>query len=80
MARVRSGDEIEAAITLLGGEQSGLVVMTNSFMAVHHRTLISAAVRNNVPAIFELPLFARQGANFTARSMGKLAGGVPFRN
>ena len=35
--------------------------MADSFMAVRHRTLISAAIRNNVPAIFELPLFARQG-------------------
>ena len=61
VARVRSDADIEAAITLLGGEQGGLVVMSNSFMAVRHRTLISAAIRNNVPAMFELPLFARQG-------------------
>ena len=61
LARVRSDAEIEAAITLLGSEQGGLVVMTDSFMAVRHRMLISAAIRNNVPAIFELPLFTRQG-------------------
>ena len=35
--------------------------MADSFMAVRHRMLISAAIRNNVPTIFELPLFARQG-------------------
>ena len=61
MARVRSDAEIEAAITLLGGEQGGLVVMSDSFMAVRHRTLISAAIRNNVPAFSSCPCLPGRG-------------------
>jgi putative ABC transport system substrate-binding protein len=34
-ARVHSDAEIEAAITALGREQAGLVVMTDSFMSIH---------------------------------------------
>jgi putative ABC transport system substrate-binding protein len=60
-ARVRSDAEIEAVITRLGGEQGGLVITPDSFMAVRNRALISAVMRNKVPTMFELPLFARQG-------------------
>jgi putative ABC transport system substrate-binding protein len=54
-ASVHSDAEIEAAITALGREQAGLVVMTDSFMGIHRGTVISLAARNNVPAIFAVP-------------------------
>jgi putative ABC transport system substrate-binding protein len=60
-ARVRSDAEIETAIASLGRAQGGLVVMTDSFMAVHVETVLSAASRNNVPASFESPYMARAG-------------------
>jgi len=50
--RVRSDTEIETAITALGREQAGLVAMDDSFVVVHHGTIISSAARNNVPAIY----------------------------
>ena len=60
---VHSDAEIEAAITGLGREQAALAAMDDSFTAVHQTTIISASVRNNVPAIFAgPPAFAREGA------------------
>jgi putative tryptophan/tyrosine transport system substrate-binding protein len=59
---VRSDAEIEAVIASLGREQAGLVIMADSFMLVHRGTVISLAVRNNVPAIgADFPVFAREG-------------------
>ena len=58
---VRSGAEIEAVITALGQERGSLLVVTDSFMGVHRRTIIEAATRNKVPAIFEVSFFARDG-------------------
>jgi putative ABC transport system substrate-binding protein len=61
-ARVSSDAEIEAEMASLGREQGGLVIMTDSFMDVHQRTLISLAARNSVPAIgADLPRFAKEG-------------------
>jgi putative ABC transport system substrate-binding protein len=58
---VRNDAEIEAVITSLGREQGGLVVVTDSFMGVHRGAIIGAATRNNVPSIFEVSFFARDG-------------------
>jgi putative ABC transport system substrate-binding protein len=61
-SRVRSDAEIEAVIASLGREQSGLVIMPDSFMLVHRGMVISQAARNNVPAIGgDFPMFAREG-------------------
>ena len=61
-ARVRSDAEIEAEIASLGSEQTGLVLMPDSFMQVHQGTVISLTARNNVPAIgADLPGFAKEG-------------------
>ena len=49
-ARVRSDAEIEAEIASLGSDQTGLVLMPNSFMQVHQGTVISLTARNIVPA------------------------------
>jgi len=60
--RVRSDAEIEAGLASLGREQAGLVIMPDVFMTVHVATIISAAARNNVPAIgADLPNFAKEG-------------------
>jgi putative ABC transport system substrate-binding protein len=54
--------EIETAIIALGREpRGGLVVMADSFMFVHRAPLISAAARNNVPAVYYLSTFVRDG-------------------
>ena len=50
--RVRSDTEIEADIASLGRDGGGLIVMTDSFMSDHRLTVISAAARSRVPAVF----------------------------
>jgi putative ABC transport system substrate-binding protein len=62
IASVHSDAEIETAIVALGREPGGaLVVMPDSFMTTHRASIISAAARNNVPAVFWNPEFAREG-------------------
>jgi putative ABC transport system substrate-binding protein len=62
MAPVRSDGEIEAAITALGREPGGgLVVMPDVFLGSHRAPIISGAARNKVPAVYELSAFAREG-------------------
>jgi putative ABC transport system substrate-binding protein len=59
-AHVHSDVEIETAIIALGREPGGgLVVMPG--MVAHHVPIISAAARNNVPAVYDLSDFAREG-------------------
>jgi putative ABC transport system substrate-binding protein len=58
---VRSEAEIEVVITSLGREQGGLVALTDSFLGTHRGAIIKTATRNKVPAIFEIPYFAREG-------------------
>jgi len=58
---VRSDGEIETAITALGREQAGLVMMDDAFMAVHYPAVISSTVANKVPSIFVAAAFARDG-------------------
>jgi putative ABC transport system substrate-binding protein len=61
-APVRSDAEIETAITALGREPGGgLVLMPDSFMTAHRAPVISAAARNNVPAVYSVSVFARDG-------------------
>ena len=50
------------AIIALGREPGGgLVVIPDGFTAVHRGSIISAAARNNVPAIYALTEAARDG-------------------
>jgi putative ABC transport system substrate-binding protein len=59
---VHSDVEIETAIIALGREPGGgLVVMPDLFAFAHRAPIISAAARNNVPAVYWLPYFAREG-------------------
>jgi putative tryptophan/tyrosine transport system substrate-binding protein len=62
IAPVHSDVEIEAAIIALGRELGGgLVVMTEVFTRAHRALIISAAARNNVPAVYGFSYFARGG-------------------
>jgi putative ABC transport system substrate-binding protein len=59
---VRSDVEIESAINTLGREPGGgLVVPPDVFMGAHRASIISAAARNNVPTVYYLSDFARDG-------------------
>jgi putative ABC transport system substrate-binding protein len=63
-APVRSDAEIETAIIALGREPGrGLVVLGDAFVAVHRASIISAAARNNVPAVYASSVsdFVRDG-------------------
>jgi putative ABC transport system substrate-binding protein len=61
-APVHSDAEIEAAIITLGREPGGgLVVMPQAFALGHRTPIISAAARNNIPAVYGALDFARDG-------------------
>jgi putative ABC transport system substrate-binding protein len=61
-APVHSDVEIETATIALGREPGGgLVVPVDAFMNVHRASIISAAARNNVPAVYTQSVFAREG-------------------
>jgi putative tryptophan/tyrosine transport system substrate-binding protein len=61
-ARVHSDVEIETAIIGLGREPGGgLVVIPDAFLIAHRAPIISAAARNNVPAVYAQSFFARDG-------------------
>jgi putative ABC transport system substrate-binding protein len=61
-ALVHGDSEIEMAITALGREPGGgLVVMPDGFTGPHRAPIILAAVRNNVPAVYNDSVSARDG-------------------
>ena len=61
-APVHSDVEIETAITALGREPGGgLVVLPDVFTTVHRVPIILAAARNNLPAVYWQSPFARDG-------------------
>jgi putative ABC transport system substrate-binding protein len=60
IAPVRSDVEIESAIKDLGSESGG-VVLPDTFTTAYHAPIISAAARNNVPAVYYLSAYARDG-------------------
>jgi putative ABC transport system substrate-binding protein len=62
ITHVHSDAEIEAAITSVGREPGGgLVVTPDIFTNVHRAPIISAAARNQVPAVYWLSRYAREG-------------------
>jgi putative ABC transport system substrate-binding protein len=61
-APIYSEGEIETAIIALGREPGGgLVVIPGGFLSVHRASIISAAARNNLPAVYSTSDFARDG-------------------
>jgi putative ABC transport system substrate-binding protein len=61
-APVHSDAEIETTIIALGREPGGgLVVMPDAFVVAHRASIISAAARNNVPAVYPNLPYARDG-------------------
>jgi putative ABC transport system substrate-binding protein len=61
-APVHDDARIETAIVDLGREpRGGLVVMPDTFTVVHRAPIVSAAARNNVPAIYYRSDFANDG-------------------
>jgi putative ABC transport system substrate-binding protein len=62
IAPVHSDAEIETAIIAVGREPGGgLVAIGDAFTGTHHAPIISAAARNNVPAVYSASSFARDG-------------------
>ena len=61
-APIHSDAEIETAIVSLGREPGGgLVVMPDIFTVAHRAPIILAAARHNVPAVYDLSAYARDG-------------------
>jgi putative ABC transport system substrate-binding protein len=61
-APVHSDAEIETLMTSLAREpRGGLVVIGDAFMQVHRAPTILLAARNNVPAVYNRSVFARDG-------------------
>jgi putative tryptophan/tyrosine transport system substrate-binding protein len=61
-APVHSDADIEMVITSLGRESGGgVVVSTDAFMIVQRAPVILLAARNNVPAVYQTSVFAREG-------------------
>ena len=60
-APVHSDVEIETAIMALGREPGGGLVVAGGFGFTYRAQIISAAARNNVPAVYPTSLFARNG-------------------
>jgi putative ABC transport system substrate-binding protein len=62
IAPVHNDGEIETAIVALGREpRGGLVVISDVFTFAHRAPIISAAARNNVPAVYTVSYYARDG-------------------
>jgi putative tryptophan/tyrosine transport system substrate-binding protein len=61
-APVFSDAEIQSVMTSLGREpRGGLVVMPGNFMLAHRALIISLAARNNVPAVYIVRAYVRDG-------------------
>jgi ABC-type uncharacterized transport system substrate-binding protein len=64
-AQVRNPAEIESAIAKLGSEpNSGLIVMPDTFTAVHRKLIISLAAQFRIPTIYPYRYFCRGGWPF----------------
>jgi putative ABC transport system substrate-binding protein len=62
IAPVHDEVEIETAITALGREPGGgLVATADAFMVARRAPIISAAARNNVPVVYLVSEFVRDG-------------------
>jgi putative ABC transport system substrate-binding protein len=63
ITHVHSDVEIETAIIALGREPGGgLVVFSDTFIAAHRASIISATARNQVPTVYPASYYARYGS------------------
>ena len=63
---VRSNSDIESAISAVAREPgAGLVVMADSFMAVHRATVIEQAAHHSVPAVYPFRSAVAEGGLFS---------------
>jgi hypothetical protein len=70
-APVRSDAEIEQVMTSLGREpRGGLVLMPDAFVQVHRAPIILLAARYNVPAVYAVSNFVREGGLLSYGSDG----------
>jgi putative ABC transport system substrate-binding protein len=60
-AEVRSDADIEAMIAALGSRQGSVVALSDVFMNVHRRTVITQSIAHKVPVIFDGARFAQDG-------------------
>jgi putative tryptophan/tyrosine transport system substrate-binding protein len=61
-APVHTDAEIETTIAALGRDPGvGLVVLPDTLTIYHRAPILSAAARNNIPAVYTLPEFAKDG-------------------
>ena len=59
---VRSESDVEAAISGIGGQpNTGLIVMADSFIFMHRKTLIALIARHKVPAVYIANYFVIDG-------------------
>jgi putative ABC transport system substrate-binding protein len=62
LSPVHSDAEIETAITALGGEPGGgLLLMPDNFVEIHRARIVSLAAGNNVPTVSQSAVIARDG-------------------
>jgi len=62
IAPVHSDAEIEMVITSLAREPGGgLITVPDNFVNSHRQTVISLAARNNIPAVYQISVFVREG-------------------
>ena len=62
IAPVHSDAEIETVITSLAREPGGgLITVPDNFVNSHRQTVISLAARNNIPAVYQISVFVREG-------------------
>jgi putative tryptophan/tyrosine transport system substrate-binding protein len=62
IAPVYSDAEIEMVITSLAREPGGsLITVPDNFVNSHRQTVISQAARNNIPAVYQISVFVRDG-------------------
>jgi putative ABC transport system substrate-binding protein len=61
IAPVRSDIEIDTAIIALGREPGGGLIALSGVLLAHRALIISAAARNNVPAVYNLSTWPRDG-------------------
>ena len=62
---IHSDAEIETAIIALGREPGGGLVVVDAFAGMHRASIIAAAARNQVPAVYPLSKFVKDAGLFS---------------